>query len=188
MHLEELEVDNAAAWSRWLQKNHLGSRGVWLVFRKEGTGPTMTYDEALEEALAYGWIDSILKKLDDSRHARKFTPRRPWSIWSRRNIERVEALKREGRMTKWGLNAFDKRTLEVSQLEKVNSEGVVVPQDLTEALRRNKKALANFEKFAPGYRKKYLVWISAAKKPETRRKRISEAVELISENVKDLLK
>jgi uncharacterized protein YdeI (YjbR/CyaY-like superfamily) len=148
----------------------------------------MTYDEALDEALAYGWIDSILKKLDDSRHARKFTPRRPWSIWSRRNVERVEALKREGRMTKWGLDAFDKRTSEVSQLEKVNAEGSVVPQDLIEALRRNKRASANFEKFAPGYRKKYLVWISAAKKPETRRKRIVEAVKLISENVKDLLK
>ena len=148
----------------------------------------MTYDEALDEALAYGWIDSVLKKLDDSRHARKFTPRRPYSIWSKRNIKRVEALKRKGRMTKWGLDAFGKRTSEISQLEKVNTEGSVVPQDLTEALRRNKKASANFEKFAPGYRKKYLVWISAAKKSETRRKRIAEAVELISENVKDLLK
>lgn len=148
----------------------------------------MTYDEALDEALAHGWIDSIIRRIDDWSYVRKFTPRQPWSIWSSSNISRVERLKREGRMTKRGLEAFAKRTGEKSMLEKVNREGISVSKDLEDALRKNKKAWANFGKFAPSHRKRYLIWIGAAKRPETRKKRIDEAVVLISENLRNLLK
>jgi uncharacterized protein YdeI (YjbR/CyaY-like superfamily) len=187
--LQVIDVGNVENWRSWLRGNHLSVPGIWLVFHNRESGlPSISYDDALDAALSFGWIDSVIKKIDGGSYARKFTPRRPWSIWSSSNISRVERLKREGRMTKWGLQAFEKRTGEISLLEKFNREGVAVPKDLESALRKNKKAWANFELFAPSYRKRYLVWISAAKSPATREKRIKEAVILISKNVKDLLK
>jgi uncharacterized protein YdeI (YjbR/CyaY-like superfamily) len=187
--LKSLDVPDASGWHSWLLKCGSTEKGIWLVFHKKDSGlPTISYDDALDEALAFGWIDSIIKKIDDRSYARKFTPRQPWSIWSKSNIARVERLKKEGRMTERGLDSFAKRTGEVSLLEKFNKEEMAVPKDLEDALRRNKKAQANFEHFAPSHRKRYLIWISGAKKPETRKKRIEEAVVLISKNVKDLLK
>jgi uncharacterized protein YdeI (YjbR/CyaY-like superfamily) len=186
---ETLEVRDQREWHSWLKRNHLKTQGVWLVFHRKGRGnPSPTYEKALDWALAYGWIDSLIKKLDDSRYARKFTPRKPWSIWSTPNINRVKRLNLEGKMTKWGLEAFAMRTSEKSLLEQFSDKEVEIPKDLEQALRANFKAWTNFQKFSPGYRKRYLIWISGAKKSETRRKRISEAVELISANVKALLK
>ena len=185
--METLEVDDGAQWRSWLAANHQSSQGVWLVFRKKGA-KSLSYDEAIDGALAYGWIDSLVRRIDDTRYARKFTPRKPWSIWSSLNIARVKRLRTEGRMTKWGLEAFAKRTTEISALEKINAEGMKVPADLEEALRANAKAWSNYEKLAPSHRKRYVVWVSAAKMPETRKKRISEAVVLISQNVKNLMK
>jgi len=187
LELETLEVEDEARWRTWLAVNHHSSQGVWLVFRKKGV-KSVSYDEAIDGALAYGWVDSLVRKIDDARYARKFTPRKPRSIWSSLNIARVKRLRIEGRMTKWGLEAFAKRTPEISALERINAEGVRVPADLEEALRANAKAWSNYEKFAPTYRKRYVIWISAAKKQETRKKRIAEAVDLISQNVKELLK
>jgi uncharacterized protein YdeI (YjbR/CyaY-like superfamily) len=167
----------------------LTNPGIWLVFHRAGSGvSSVSYDEALDEALAYGWIDSMIRKVDEWSYVRKFTPRRPGSIWSKLNIARVERLRREGRMTKWGLEAYNIRTSEISVLEKVNAEGAVVPQDLEEALRKNRRAWANFQRMPPSHRKRYLIWIGGAKRPETRQKRIAEAVVLISRNVKNLLK
>lgn len=189
LELETLDVDRAAEWRSWLRDNHLKSQGVWLVFRRKGSGrKSISYDEAIDEALAFGWIDSIIKKIDAEKYVRKYTPRRPWSIWSRLNIDRVEKLKAEGRMTRWGLEAFAKRTSETSLLEKINAEGIRIPRDLEDALRTNKAAWRNFESFPPSHRKRYLIWISSAKRPGTRKKRIAEAVEMISQNVKELLK
>ena len=184
--LETLEVEDAPGWRAWLRDNHLTKRGVWLVFRKGAK--SIGYDEAIDEALAYGWIDSIIRRVDDSRYVRKFTPRNPWSIWSALNIDRVKKLTAEGRMTRWGLDAFAKRTSEISRLERVNADGLRMPSDLLKALRANPTAWNNFKDFAPSHRKRYAMWITDAKKPETRKKRIAEAVELVSRNVKDLLK
>lgn len=187
--LGTLDVNSASEWRSWLAENHLACQGVWLVFHRSGAGvPSVTYDEALDEALAYGWIDSVIKKIDGERYARKFTLRRPGSIWSKFNIERVGRLRREGKMTRWGLEAYRKKTGEVSQLERVNAEGAVVPEDFEAALRKNRLAWSNFEHMAPSHKKRYLVWIAAAKRPETRQRRIGEAVVLVSRNVKNLLK
>ena len=187
--LGSLDVSKAAEWRVWLAKNHSKEKGVWLVFHKQGL-PTITYDAALDEALAFGWIDSVIRKIDDKSYVRKFTPRQPWSRWSSSNISRIERLREEGRMTRSGLEAFAKRTDEISLLERFNQEGekVKIPRDLENALRKNKKARANFEHFAPSHRKRYLIWIAGAKKSETRKRRIAEAVMLISENRKNLLK
>ena len=113
MELETLEVEDEAQWRSWLAANHHSSQGVWLVFRKKGM-KSLAYDEAIDGALAYGWIDSLVRKIDDTKYARKFTQRKPWSIWSNLNIARVKRLRAEGRMTKWGLEAFAQRTPEKS--------------------------------------------------------------------------
>ena len=189
MGIITLEVKDPTSWRSWLRNNHQTEQGVWLVFRKKGSArKSIDYGDALDEALAYGWIDSTIRRIDDEKYVRKFTPRKPSSIWSKLNIERVERLKAEGRMTKSGLEAYGKRTGEISLLEKFNIERLKIPKDLIDALKTNRKAWDNFEKFTPSYRKRYLIWISGAKGPETRRKRIGEAVELISQNVKELLK
>lgn len=189
MTLETVEVIDADEWQSWLNRNHLKSQGVWLVFHRKETGiPSITYEDALDWALAYGWIDSLIRKIDDRKYARKFTPRKPWSIWSTPNINRVKRLKLEGRLTRWGLEAFGMRTSEKSLLEQFSDKEVEIPEDLEQALRADSKAWANFQKFSPGYRKRYLIWISGARKSETRQRRISEAVRLISTNVKALLK
>lgn len=187
--MKTLDISKQSEWHSWLDRNHDKEEGIWLVFyRKDSGEPSMSYDEALDEALAYGWIDSIVRKIDERRFVRKFTPRRPRSIWSKLNINRVKKLAEEGRMTRWGLAAFEKRTSEISLLEKFNMEGVRIPQDFEDALRKNKKAWKNFERFTPSYRKRYLIWISGAKTRETRAKRIAEAVVLVSTNVTALLK
>jgi uncharacterized protein YdeI (YjbR/CyaY-like superfamily) len=189
LDLKALDVESAADWRSWLRNNHLSSEGVWLIFhRKQLAEPSISYDEAIEEALAFGWIDSVIKKIDDRRYARKFTPRRPGSIWSSSNIERVNRLSREGRMTKSGLEAFEKRTGKSSLLQKFKTGPIEIPEDLLEALKKNRVAWANFQHFSPSYRKRYLMWISAAKRPETRGRRIDLTVLLISRNVKALLK
>ena len=186
---ELLEVENAVGWRSWLRSNHLTKKGVWLVFRRKTSSMnSISYGDAIDEALAYGWIDSMIKRIDSEKYARKFTPRSTWSIWSKLNIDRVEKLKAEGRMTKWGLQAYTRRNKEISLLERFNIEGVKIPKDLRDALKANRKAWNNFQKFTAIYRKKYMIWISGAKRPETRQKRIAEAVDLISQNVKELLK
>jgi len=185
--VETLDVTDPRGWREWLRKHHSDTHGAWLVFHKGGA-PTISYDDALDEALAYGWIDSVIRRIDDDRYVRKFSPRRPDSIWSSLNIDRVNKLRGEGRMTRWGLTACEKRTSEISTLEKVNAEGAKVPRDFETALRKNRKAWENFQRMAPSHRKRYLVWLAGAKKPETRKKRISEAVELVARNVKNLIK
>ena len=187
--LTRVEIADRPGWRSWLRAHHSNEMGAWLVFHRKDSGlPSISYDDALEEALAYGWIDSVIKKIDDRSYVRKFTPRQPWSIWSTSNIQRLERLKKEGRMTKWGLEAFAKRTDETSLLEKFNRKMPSTPSDFEDALMKNKDAWANFQRFAPSHRKRYLIWISGAKRPETRKKRIEEAVVLISRNLKDLLK
>ena len=187
--MKTLRVSKQSAWRSWLEKNHDKEVGVWLMFLKKDSGePSISYEEALDEALAFGWIDSIVKKIDDKRFVRKFTPRRPLSIWSKLNIARAEKLIEERRMTSWGLAAFEKRTSEISLLARFTAEGVKVPQDFEDSLRKNTKGWKNFEQLSPSHRKRYLIWISGAKTPETRAKRIAEAVILVSRNVKASLK
>jgi uncharacterized protein YdeI (YjbR/CyaY-like superfamily) len=160
-----------------------------LIFYKRDSGsPTISYEDAVDEALAFGWIDSIIKKIDDKRYARKFAPRRLGSVWSKYNLDRVNELRKKGRMTKWGLDVFERRTAKTSLSERFSAEPIRIPKDLELALKMNKLAWENFRSFGPSYRKRYLMWIAAAKRPGTRKKRIGEAVVLISRNVKDLLK
>jgi uncharacterized protein YdeI (YjbR/CyaY-like superfamily) len=187
--LDILHVSERREWRRWLEANHETKKAIWLLFYKKHTDkPNISYEDAIEEALAFGWVDGMVRRIDNRRYRLRFTPRRSGSIWSRLNIARVEKLLREGRMTKQGMVAFERRADKVSLAEQFKVDEPPVPEDFLAALERNKKASENFGRFAPSYRKRYLMWLTSARTPETRKRRIKEAVDLIARNVKNLLK
>jgi len=173
-------------WRKWLKQNHHKVDEVWLVFYKKGTGEqALDYWAALDEALCFGWIDSLIKKIDDTKHARKFTPRNQISKWSESNKKRVERLIKDGRMTEAGL-AVVKAAKANGCWDKPDRPPTVteVPAELSAALRQNKKALAIFNKLAPSHQKQYIIWIAMAKRPETRDMRIREAIDLLEKGQK----
>lgn len=182
-----LYVVNRDDWRAWLKKSHATQNEVWLIYYKKHTGkPRIPYDDAVEEALCYGWIDSTVRRLDDERYAQKFTPRNEKSNWSELNRKRARKMIKAGRMTQAGLAKFKqagKREHEVAK-EKPSRKRLVIPPDLKKALSANKKALENFNNFAPSYQRLYIGWITAAKRPETREKRISQTVKWSAENKK----
>ena len=172
-------------WRLWLSRNHGRSSGVWLAaYRKETGKPRVEYDEAVEEALAFGWIDSKSVRLDDERSLIWMCPRQPASGWSKSNKERVERLERKGLMADAGRAAVEaaKRNGSWSLLDSV--EALEEPDDLAAALNASPAARANFDAFPPSARKLVLTWIATAKREETRRKRIEEAARLAAENVR----
>lgn len=177
-----------ASWRDWLKTNHGKSRGVWLIFYRKHTGkPSLRYEEALGEALCYGWIDSLMRKLDDEAYAQKYTPRAPESQWSEPNLHRVEELRKQGLMTAAGeaaIGAGHTRTRGCSGPKggaraKAKSDACEndIPPFLARALKNQPPALANFHALAPGYRRMYLKWILDARKEGTRLKRAAEAAE-----------
>jgi uncharacterized protein YdeI (YjbR/CyaY-like superfamily) len=166
------------AWRDWLAQHHATADGVWFVFYKKHTGqPTLTYDEAVEEALCYGWIDSLPKSLDGERHALKFSPRKPRSVWSKLNKQRVEKLVAEGRMTPVGWAKIEAAKQDGSWNELDAVEAMRVPDDLATALAADETAQRNFAAYSPSVKKPILYWIQSAKRPETRQARIEKAVE-----------
>ena len=107
---KELEHIKSVDWLNWLRANHDKQSGVWVIFPKKGIDdPTISFEEALDIALAYGWIDISIRKIDERTFGRKFTPRREKSAWSETNIKRAQMLKKQGRMTRWGLEAYERR-------------------------------------------------------------------------------
>jgi uncharacterized protein YdeI (YjbR/CyaY-like superfamily) len=181
-----LYVTNRDDWRTWLTKNHKTEKEIWLIYYKKHTGiPRISYDEAVEEALCLGWIDSLIQKIDEEKYAQKFTPRTNNNKWSESNINRMKKLIKEGRMTKAGLIKIDK-----SELKKKNTKSklirkeVILPKFLKNILSTNKKALENFEKLAPSYKRLYIGWIIDAKKEDTQLKRLTEAMGLLEKNKK----
>ncbi|MFZ1685347.1 MAG: YdeI/OmpD-associated family protein [Candidatus Zixiibacteriota bacterium] len=175
---------NRAEWRQWLAKNHKTVTEVWIGFFKKHTGKScVSYEEAVEEGLCFGWIDGIVQRYDDERYAQRFTPRRKGSKWSELNLKRVRQLTAAGLMTDAGLEAAAKGIASAGQTEKKSeSNRIVVPTYLREALAKNKKAQANFAALPPGYKRLAIKWITAAKKDETRDRRVSEFVRLTAAN------
>lgn len=143
----------------------------------------MSYEDSVEEALCHGWIDSIIKRIDENRYARKFTPRTDNQNWSELNKRRVAKLIREGRMTEIGL-AKVKYSKAESQPRKSRPEVLSVPAFLEQGLRQNKRAWENFIRLAPSHKRNYILWITMAKREETRAKRLQEAIQLLVQNKK----
>jgi len=172
-------------WRAWLAENHGRPSGVWLATYKKATGkPRIDYEEAVEEALCFGWVDSKSNALDDERSLLWMSPRKPRSGWSRINKERIERLERDGLMTDAGRAVVEeaKRSGSWTSLDAV--EALEVPDDLAGALARNAKARKHFEAFPPSSKKIILTWIASARRDETRQRRIAETVRLAERNIR----
>jgi uncharacterized protein YdeI (YjbR/CyaY-like superfamily) len=184
--IRQLYVADRGQWRDWLSKNHAAEAGIWLIFyKKETSKPSIEYEAAVEEALCFGWIDSIIKKIDAEKYARKFTPRSDKSRWSALNKKRVTKMIKEGRMTKVGLAKIE--TAKKTGLWDRDNRSQIsfdVPPEFTKALARNKKAKESFDKLATTYRKRYIAWISVAKRPETKKRRIEESIALLEKGQK----
>jgi uncharacterized protein YdeI (YjbR/CyaY-like superfamily) len=173
------------AWRAWLTKHHDKKASVWLITYKKDTGkPRIDYDEAVEEALCFGWVDSKPAKLDDERSMLYFTPRKSRSNWSKVNKERIEKLIANGKMTPSGLSKVDAAKLDGTWSALDAVELLEIPQDLVIVLKSYPNANKYFEAFPRSVKRAILEWISNAKKPETRSKRITETSELAEKNVR----
>ena len=186
-NMKTIEVKDRAEWRSWLAANHDKETEIWLVYYKKASGkPTIQYEDSVEEALCYGWVDSIIKKLDDERYVRKFTPRKETSQWSPSNIKRVEKMIKAGLMTEHGLKLVKagKRSGQWDQPTQKPSLKFEMPEEFAAALRKNPKAKQTFENLAPTYQKQYLGWILTAKRAETREKRIKESIQRLAKGKK----
>lgn len=183
---DEFYTSNRDDWRAWLEKNHDIKKEVWLIFYKKHTGkPNISYDDAVEEALCFGWIDSIVKRIDDEKFVRKFTPRKLDSKWSESNKKRASKMINEGKMTEAGMTlinqAEDRGTWQKSPTLK---KDFTIPSYVEDALESNEKALENFNKLAKSYKKQYIGWVDSAKKEETRKRRLAEVISALEKNEK----
>jgi uncharacterized protein YdeI (YjbR/CyaY-like superfamily) len=175
--------DTRAAWRKWLASNHDSSKGVWLVsWRKHSGKDGPSYEDAVEEALCFGWVDSTARKLDDDRTMLWFSPRKPGSGWARPNKERVERLTAAGMMTPAGQRIIDAARADGSWSRLDDVENLVVPDDLAAALDSRPPARQNWDAFPRSVRRSILQWIVLAKRDTTRAGRIEEAARLAQVN------
>jgi uncharacterized protein YdeI (YjbR/CyaY-like superfamily) len=183
---EQLRFVGRAEWRRWLKSNHDKVTGIWMEYLKgAGAKDCIRYEDAIEEALCWGWIDSIIKKVDEERYLRKFTPRQAGSIWSALNKKRIEKMISDGRMTKAGLAKIEtaKRNGEWAKAH-APANGLEGLPEFAEALQASKKAKAFFDGLAQSYKRQFLGWIGEARRNETRARRIAEAVRLLEQGKK----
>jgi uncharacterized protein YdeI (YjbR/CyaY-like superfamily) len=175
---EQVHVESVAEWHRWLAAHHARRDGVWLVSWKPVTGrPRVAYEEAVEEALAFGWIDSKGRSLDDERSMQWFSPRRPGSGWARTNKERIIRLERDGRMTAAGRAVIDQAKADGSWTLLDAVESLIVPADLAAAFDAAPGSAAHWDAFPRSARRIMLEWVAQAKRPETRARRVAEIAE-----------
>jgi len=176
---------NQAEWRKWLEENHRTAKSVWLIFyHKSSSTPSIDYNEAVDEALCFGWIDSKPNKRDNESYYRFFSRRNPKSKWSQVNKEKVKKLLAEKRMAEAGVEMVVTAKQNGSWNALDDVESLVVPDDLQEAFDQNDKAYRHWKNFPPSSKKIILEWILNAKRKETRQKRIEETVELAAENIR----
>jgi uncharacterized protein YdeI (YjbR/CyaY-like superfamily) len=171
--LKTLDVRSCATWRKWLAQHHDSESEVWLVFHKRHTGqPSILYEDAVNEALCFGWIDSLIRRLDDARYARKFTPRKADSRWSTRNRRRYAQLKASGRL----MPAGSHRAPTDRSRDAPERSPSKIPQYILKGLRRRPSAWSQFARLAPSYRRTYIGWIDGAKQNTTKMRRLQEAI------------
>ena len=182
----EVHVDSGAELRAWLEANHDSSEGAWLVTHKKtsATGPYVSWTEIVDELIAFGWVDSVQKRVDEDRSKLQITPRKPKSKWSRVNKERVARLIAEGRMAPPGIATVElaKETGTWTALDAV--ERLEEPDDLKAALDAEPDARRHYDAFPPSSRRAILEWVTSAKRPATREARIAETVALAAEDLR----
>lgn len=165
------------AWRAWLAEHHRTEKEVWLVYPRKHTGkPRIPYNDAVEEALCFGWIDGVRHSLGPESYTIRFTPRRKGSIWSKVNVARYEALTAEGLMTEAGVRAYEENKARTGVYAYENALRALDEAE-TELFRSNEAAWSDWEKRPPGYRRVVLHWITSARRPETRARRLATLIE-----------
>jgi uncharacterized protein YdeI (YjbR/CyaY-like superfamily) len=179
-----LYCETRKEWRAWLAKNSAAAQEIWIVYYKKSAGKTsVSYEDAVQEALCFGWIDGMNKSLDAARYLQRFTPRKPASGWSESNIARMKRLIAEGKMTPAGLAAF-----EGHESRRIEPKPTALPKALErefkkkDAARHGGQAWKNFQKFPPYYRRMTAGWVASAKKEETQRKRLEKLIQFSARN------
>ncbi len=182
---EAYHANDQQAWRQWLADHHKEKKAIWLIiYHKESATPSVYYNEAVDEALCFGWIDSVPKKRDAESYYVYFSQRNPKSNWSRVNKEKIARLLKAKKIAPSGL-AMIALAKESGTWDALNDvENLIVPDDLQAAFDQQPEAFINWQNFSPSSRRGILEWIFNAKKPETRQKRILETVRLAQENLK----
>ena len=187
LEVSSLYVRDRQQWRDWLAENHdVESAGIWLIYYKKLTGkPTLEYNESVEEALCFGWVDSLIRKLDEEKFARKFTPRKPRSQWSDSNRKRVADLLERGLMTEHGQRCIDDSkasgSWDAADRPQLNDK---MSPEFTRALAENHAARAYFLKLTEAQGKQFVLWVNEAKQELTKRRRISESISLLEQGQK----
>jgi uncharacterized protein YdeI (YjbR/CyaY-like superfamily) len=168
--MKTLYVRNRDEWRTWLEKHATTCDEIFLIYYKKASRkPRIPYEDAVEEALCFGWIDGKVNKLDEERYAQRFTPRKPTSRWSALNIERAEKLIKAGRMTSAGLTVFRPE-------QEVAEKPTRLPATLEQEFKSHADAWKNFRGFPPFYQRMTIAWVASAKKPETQNKCLRELI------------
>ncbi len=156
-----------------------------MLYKQHTRKPTVAYDDAVEEALCFGWIDGIVKTIDDEKYAIRFSPRQRGSIWSELNKRRVKKMIAQGQMTEIGLAKVEEAKRNGEWDKAARREDIAdIPREFNHALEANKRARENFEQLAPSHKRQYIYWIADAKRAETRQRRIDAAIKMLKENKK----
>ncbi len=182
--LETVEVLSRQAWREWLAAYHQQCESIWLVTHKKHTADYLSYNNIVEEALCFGWIDSLPRKLDENRTMLLLSPRQPKSVWSKLNKTRVAALMSQQLMMPAGLIKIEQAKADGSWSFLDDVEALIVPEDLAIALAQNPQAKQYFDAFSPSAKKGILQWIKMAKREQTRQQRIEKTVALAAQNIK----
>lgn len=181
---------DVSEWRNWLIQHAGEFSEVWLIFHKKETGINeLSYDDALKEALCAGWIDSIIKKLDERRYARKFTPRSNFTNWSEKNKKLIEDLYQNGVLdpNRAGVDKFIKQGKfhwPKDSINKPDMTNLKAPEFFLQVLSENEPALSNFNNLSKNHKREYILWITMAKRPDTIQRRMDESVRLLKENQK----
>lgn len=184
--IKTLYLKRRGEWRKWLEKNHRKEKEAWLVhYKKQANKLGVSHQEAVEEALCFGWIDSKLQRIDDEKFRLKYTPRKENSVWSKINKAVAERMIEEGKMTKAGLEKIEeaKRTGQW-QAAYTSKRKLAIPTELKRALMKGNRAWQNFKNFANTYQNMYIGWVTGAKTAETRKKRLKEVVKRAEQNKK----
>ena len=184
--MQVVSFASAEEWRKWIAEHHAKSNGVWLrLYKKDSGEKTVSYAEALEEALCYGWIDGQVNKYDATSYIQKFTPRRPKSIWSKRNTEKAERLIQEGKMEKAGMHQVALAKADGRWQQAYDSyKNMKVPEDFLQLLSKNEKAKTFFDGLNKANQYAIAWRLQTVKKPETREKRLKEILQMMSEGKK----